>query len=99
MSNSTSRDGFGGNGEIDHIAAQGEFLEILEHGTVPSRKVSKGYLTPTRKAGSLSLERLSIRLTLPVSLPGLTGQSSNPGRWLLDRPVKPWSSRAMTAQR
>jgi ADP-dependent NAD(P)H-hydrate dehydratase / NAD(P)H-hydrate epimerase len=24
-----------------------------------------------------------------LSLPGLTGQSSNPGRWLLDRPVKP----------
>jgi hypothetical protein len=24
-----------------------------------------------------------------VSLPGLTGQSSIPGRWLLDRPVKP----------
>src|SRR6266849_7601154 len=24
-----------------------------------------------------------------VSLPGLTGQSSTPGRWLLDRPVKP----------
>src|SRR6266849_432141 len=29
------------------------------------------------------------RFTLPVSLPGLTGQSSIPGRWLLDRPVKP----------
>ena len=30
-------------------------------------------------------------LTLSVSLPGLTGQSSNPcrRRWLLDRPVKP----------
>src|SRR5271169_2130138 len=24
-----------------------------------------------------------------LSLPGLTGQSSTPGRWLLDRPVKP----------
>jgi NAD(P)H-hydrate repair Nnr-like enzyme with NAD(P)H-hydrate dehydratase domain len=24
-----------------------------------------------------------------LSLPGLTGQSSNPGRWLLDRPVNP----------
>ena len=24
-----------------------------------------------------------------MSLPGLTGQSSIPGRWLLDRPVKP----------
>jgi len=24
-----------------------------------------------------------------VSLPGLTGQPSIPGRWLLDRPVKP----------
>ncbi len=41
------------------------------------------------------LEHFSIRLTLPVSLPspdligGLTGQSSIPGLWLLDRPVKP----------
>ncbi len=26
---------------------------------------------------------------IQVSLPGLTGQSSIPGRWLLDRPVKP----------
>jgi hypothetical protein len=25
----------------------------------------------------------------PLSLPGLTGQSSTPGRCLLDRPVKP----------
>jgi len=24
-----------------------------------------------------------------VSLPGLTGQSSTPSQWLLDRPVKP----------
>jgi hypothetical protein len=24
-----------------------------------------------------------------MSLPGLTGQSSTSGRWLLDRPVKP----------
>jgi hypothetical protein len=24
-----------------------------------------------------------------MSLPGLTGQSSTPGLWLLDRPVKP----------
>jgi hypothetical protein len=24
-----------------------------------------------------------------MSLPGLTGQSSTPGRWLLDRPVEP----------
>src|SRR5215831_20886244 len=31
----------------------------------------------------------SITLTLGVSLPGLTGQSSIHGRWLLDRPVKP----------
>jgi hypothetical protein len=30
-----------------------------------------------------------ITLTLSVSLPGLTGQSSTRGRWLLDRPVKP----------
>src|SRR5258706_15242011 len=36
-----------------------------------------------------TLEHSSIRLPLPVSLPGLTGQSSIPGRWLLDRPVKP----------
>jgi hypothetical protein len=27
-------------------------------------------------------------LSLPLSLPDLTGQSSIPGRWLLDRPVK-----------
>jgi hypothetical protein len=34
-------------------------------------------------------------LTLSVSLPGLTGQSSNPcrRRWLLDRPVKPGDDR------
>jgi hypothetical protein len=24
-----------------------------------------------------------------LSLPGSTGQSSNPGQWLLDHPVKP----------
>jgi len=36
-----------------------------------------------------SLEHFSIRLTLPVSSPGLTGQSSIPGRWVLDRPVNP----------
>jgi antitoxin HigA-1 len=29
-----------------------------------------------------------MRLLLPVSLPGLTGQSSIRSRWLLDRPVK-----------
>src|SRR6266849_2605919 len=29
-----------------------------------------------------------------VSLPGLTGQSSVPGRWLLDRPVKPGEGKA-----
>src|ERR1700730_2958932 len=34
-------------------------------------------------------EHFSIRLTLPVSSPGLTGQSSILGRWLLDRPVNP----------
>src|SRR5712691_9317022 len=34
-------------------------------------------------------EHFSSRLTLPVSLPGLTGQSSIPGLWLLDRPVNP----------
>ena len=34
-------------------------------------------------------------LTLSVSLPGLTGQSSNPcrRRWLLDHPVKPGDDR------
>jgi hypothetical protein len=30
-----------------------------------------------------------MRFIPPVSLPGLTGQSSIPDRWLLDRPVKP----------
>jgi hypothetical protein len=30
-----------------------------------------------------------LSLILPVSLPGLTGQSSTHGRCLLDRPVKP----------
>src|SRR5262249_17445781 len=32
---------------------------------------------------------VNTRLALPVSLPGLTGQSSTSGRWLLDRPVNP----------
>jgi hypothetical protein len=36
-----------------------------------------------------TLERFPIELTLLVSLPGLTGQSSTHGRCLLDRPVKP----------
>ena len=35
------------------------------------------------------LEQILIRLTLLVSLPGLTGQPSITARWLLDRPVKP----------
>ena len=35
------------------------------------------------------LEHFLFRLILPVSLPGLTGQSSIHGRCLLDRPVKP----------
>jgi len=35
------------------------------------------------------IEHFTIKLTLLVSLPGLTGQSSIHGRWLLDRPVKP----------
>src|SRR5713101_8141882 len=34
-------------------------------------------------------EHFTIGLIPPVSLPGLTGQSSIHGRWLLDRPVKP----------
>jgi hypothetical protein len=32
---------------------------------------------------------LSDALTVSMSLPGLTGQSSTPGRCLLDRPVEP----------
>src|SRR5258706_14087320 len=43
-----------------------------------------------RKAGAAGLtSAFSIELTLPLSLPGLTGQSSIHGRRLLDRPVKP----------
>ncbi len=38
---------------------------------------------------TLRLEHFPFRLILPVSLPGLTGQSSTHGRCLLDRPVKP----------
>jgi hypothetical protein len=34
-------------------------------------------------------EALSDALTVSMSLPGLTGQSSTPGRCLLDRPVEP----------
>src|SRR5258706_3438340 len=45
-----------------------------------------------------TLEHFSIRLTVPVSLPGLTGQSSIPGRWLLDRPVKPGDDSAEAGQ-
>ena len=37
----------------------------------------------------VALEHLPTTLTLFVSLPGLTGQSSTHGRCLLDRPVKP----------
>ncbi len=40
-------------------------------------------------------ERVSITLTLPVSLPGLTGKSGIHGRCLLDRPVKPGDGNAM----
>jgi hypothetical protein len=40
-----------------------------------------------------------MRLTLPVSLPGLTGQSSIPGLWLLDRPVKPGDDTKMDVMR
>ncbi len=39
-------------------------------------------------ASSWSYVTVDVR-PLSVSLPGLTGQSSIPGRWLLDRPVKP----------
>src|SRR5258707_15111257 len=35
-----------------------------------------------------SPESFPVTLTLPVSLPGLTGQSSTHGRWLLDRQSK-----------
>src|SRR5712692_5885537 len=42
-----------------------------------------------KPVGALGMERFSIGLTIWVSLPGLTGQSSIHGRWLLDRPVKP----------
>ena len=35
------------------------------------------------------VERFPIAWASMVSLPRLTGQSSTPGRWLLDRPVKP----------
>src|SRR6266853_2024876 len=43
--------------------------------------------------GAPRLRYFSIMLTLPVSLPGLTGQSSI-DRWLLDRPVKPGDDRS-----
>jgi branched-chain amino acid transport system ATP-binding protein len=50
-----------------------------------------------RAGGPASISRnlgcFPIRLTLPVSLPGLTGQSSIHGRCLLDRPVKPGDDR------
>src|ERR1700720_4735960 len=39
-----------------------------------------------------SPECFPVTLTLPVSLPGLTGQSSTHGRWLLDRQSKSDSS-------
>src|SRR5258707_15656097 len=38
---------------------------------------------------TLRLEHFPFRLILPVSLPGLTGQSSTHGRCLLDPPGKP----------
>jgi hypothetical protein len=50
-----------------------------------------------RSSGLHVLEHFPITPTPIVSLPGLTGQSSTHGRRLLDRPVKPRSSRAMTA--
>jgi hypothetical protein len=39
-----------------------------------------------RSPKSVALEHFPITLTLTMSLPGLTGQSSTPGRCLLDRP-------------
>jgi hypothetical protein len=42
--------------------------------------------------GAPRLRYFSIMLTLPVSLPGLAGQSGI-DRWLLDRPVKPGDDR------
>jgi hypothetical protein len=44
------------------------------------------------------LEHFTIKLTLVLSLPGLTGQSSIHGRWLLDRPVKPGDDSTKTGQ-
>ena len=57
-------------------------------------KVSKLYVRKSEMSEQIDalyvgLERFPITLTLLVSLPGLTGQSSTHGRCLLDRPVKP----------
>jgi hypothetical protein len=38
---------------------------------------------------SIEPERFPVTPTHSMSLPGLTGQSSTRGRWLLDRPVEP----------
>jgi hypothetical protein len=38
-------------------------------------------------------ERFPTTQTGRLSLPGLTGRSSTPGRWLLDRPVNPGDDR------
>ena len=45
----------------------------------------------------LRLRHYSIFRLNSVSLPGWTGQSSTPGRWLLDRPVKPGDDRKHVA--
>src|SRR6516165_2969105 len=45
--------------------------------------------SPAFMGASCGFERFLIRLTLSVSLPGLTGQSSTHGRCLLDHPFEP----------
>ena len=57
-------------------------------------KVSKLYVRKSEMSEQIDalyvgLERFPMTLTLLVSWPGLTGQSSTRGRCLLDRPVKP----------
>jgi hypothetical protein len=47
---------------------------------------------PGAEGSSMARRRAPVsfaRHKTSLSLPGLTGQSSTPGRWLLDRPVKP----------